>query len=123
LRVALLIRFALPIKGRYLTFTFKSGYKNIKSGYPNLLALKQFRRCIPHSIPSYASAFFVYAYASRDGGNFLSFYGIVDTYVTMPSDEGGENTRIALVAGYDSLDGPNGEVICLSQIAIYLAKK
>jgi hypothetical protein len=28
-----------------------------------------------------------------------------------------------LVAGYDSLDGPNGEVIRLSQIAIYLAKK
>jgi len=41
----------------------------------------------------------------------------------MPSDEGGEKTLIALVAGYDSLDGPNGEVICLSQIAIYLAKK
>lgn len=101
LRVALLIRCALPIKGRYLTF--KSGYK--KSGYTNLLALKQFRRFIPHSIPSYASAFSVYAYASRDGGNCLSFYGIVDTYVTMPSDEGGENTRIALVAGYDFLIG------------------
>ena len=45
----------------------------------------ELRRCIPRSIPSYASAFFVYAYASRDGGNgllkvaFLSFYGIVDT--------------------------------------------
>ncbi|KAK7394662.1 hypothetical protein VNO78_15197 [Psophocarpus tetragonolobus] len=31
----------------------------------------ELRRCIPRSIPSYASAFFVYAYASRDGGNGL----------------------------------------------------
>jgi predicted ABC-type transport system involved in lysophospholipase L1 biosynthesis ATPase subunit len=28
----------------------------------------------------------------------------------MPSDEGGEKTLIALVAGYDSLDGQNGEL-------------
>lgn len=48
---------------------------------------------------------------------------IVDTYVTMPSDEEGEKPRIALVAGYDFIDGPNGEVIRLSQIVIYLAKK
>ncbi|KAK7390814.1 hypothetical protein VNO78_18904 [Psophocarpus tetragonolobus] len=31
----------------------------------------ELRRCIPRSIPSYASAFFVYAYASKDGGNGL----------------------------------------------------
>lgn len=67
---------------------------------------------VPHfftlfnSVPSpSASAFSVYAYASRDGSNFLSFYGIVDTYVTMPSDEGGQKTLIGLVLDMTLLMG------------------
>lgn len=59
---------------------------------------------------------------SNEGENDASL--LLNSLVFYCNENSRENkSLIALVAGYDSLDGPNGEVICLSQIAIYLAKK
>ncbi|EPS74695.1 hypothetical protein M569_00070 [Genlisea aurea] len=73
-----------PSKGRYLSF--KGGYKKRKSGYTNLLALKPSSSATCLTLIQSPTMLMLSPSMSMPLW-MEGFYGIVDTYVTMPSDE------------------------------------